>query len=118
MEILFYLLLLIICEPIICILSIGIDHHCKRKNFKVKKTKLILLKSKFDSSKDISCVSYKFQIFNFVYILVYLSIAIIDVFIYANYILFSINFYSLIVFTGLSFIGLYVLAFIEYLKKE
>ena len=112
MEIIFYIFLLLICE-IVYGLIIGLDYYFKSKKRKLKKASKIMFKSKYDSDDKISCIAYWFQIFNYIYILLYLVIAIIDTFICRNSILFNINFYSLIVYSVLVIISLIIISILS-----
>ncbi len=113
MEIIFYIFLLLICEIFVYGLIIGLDYNFKSRKRKLKKASKIMFKSKYDSDDKISCIAYWFQIFNYIYILLYLVIAIIDTFICRNSILFNINFYSLIVYSVLVIISLIIISILS-----
>ena len=93
MEIMFYILLLLICEIFVYSLMIGGDYYLKSKNYKLIKRSKLMLKSKYGNNQEISKIIYWFQVFNYIYIIAYLSIAVIDTFFYKSLVLFNIDFY-------------------------
>lgn len=117
MDILFYLLLLIIVEPIACCLCLSSDHFFKHEQRKVRKAKWFLLYS-FDKTNTISCATYWFNIVNYAFIIIYALIAIIDSFFYRSHILFRINFYSIITYGVFVFVALTITAILSPKKKD
>lgn len=113
MEIMFYILLLSICEIFVYSLIIIGDNYLKTKNCKVIKRSKLMLKAKYGNAQEVSKIFYWFQIFNYIYILAFLSIAVIVTFFYKNLLLFNIHRYSLIVYSGLSIILLFVFSFLS-----
>lgn len=118
MEILFYIIPLCVCEAIVYGLSVALDHHLKSKKCKVKKKCLFMVRSNYDKSNTISFVSYCFQLFNCLFVLVYLSIAIIDTFVYRSFLLKNINMYSVVVYSGLSLICVMVISVLSFLSED
>ena len=116
MEIIFYIFLLLICEIFVYSLIIGGDYYLKSKNCKLKKRTKFMFKSKFGNKQEISKTIYWFQIFNYIYVIVYLSIAIIDTFFYKSAVLHGIDFYSIIVYFGLVMILLIITSILSSLK--
>ena len=113
MEIIFYIFLLLICEIFVYSLIIGSDYYLKSKNCKVIKRCKLMFKSKCGDSREISKIIYWFQVFNYIYILAYLSIAVIDTFFYKSIVLFNIDFYSIIIYFGLVIILLIVISILS-----
>ena len=118
MEIIFYIFLLLICEIFVYALIIGADYYVKSINCKQIKCPKIIVKSKYDKSNQVSKMVYCFQVFNYVYICLYLLIAIIDSFIYKNSILFNINFYSLTIYSILVIICLVIVSIFSPKKQK
>lgn len=104
MEIILYILLLLICEIFVYSLIIVGDYYLKSKNCKLIKRSKLMFKSKYGNNQELSRIIYWFQVFNYTYIIAYLSIALIDTFFYKSLVLFNIDFYSIIIFTGLAMI--------------
>lgn len=100
MEIIFDILLLLICEIFVYSLIIGGDYYLKSKNCKVTKRSKLMFKSKYGNNQEVSKIIYWFQIFNYIYMLAFLSIAVIDTFFYKSLLLFNINYYSIIIYSG------------------
>lgn len=72
-----------------------------------------MFKSRYGDKGEISKVIYWFQIFNYAYILVYLLFAIIDTFIWKSLLLFNIDFYSVIIYSELAIILLFIISIIS-----
>ena len=72
-----------------------------------------MFKSKYDNKQELSRIIYWFQIFNYIYIIAYLSIAVIDTFFYKSLVLFNIDFYSIIIYFGLVIILLTVISILS-----
>lgn len=117
MEIIFYIFLLLICEIFVYSLIIGTDYYLKSKNYKLIKRSKLMFKSKYGDDREISKVIYWFQIFNYIYILIYLLIAAVDIFAYKSSLLFKMNFYSIIIYTILVIIFLIIISILSP-KKE
>lgn len=117
MEIVFYLFLLLICEIFVYCLIIGLDYYFKNKKSKLTKKWIFMLKSNHDKTDKISCVAFWFQLFNYFYVLLYLSIAIIDTFVYRSAILFNINFCTIIAYSGVAIISLIVISILSPKKQ-
>lgn len=117
MEIMFYISLLLICEIFVYSLIIGADYYLKSKNCNLIKRSKLMFKSKYGDKSEISKVVYWFQIFNYVYILIYLLISAVDTFAYKSSILFKMNFYSINIYTLLVIIFLVVVSILSP-KKE
>lgn len=113
MDILLYLFLLLVAELFVYSFCVGIDYYLKYKNHKIKKNSFFFCKSRFDEGNTISCVAYWIQVFNYIYLLSYVSIAIIDSFIYSHYLLFNTCIYSLCIYGGLALIGLIVVTILS-----
>lgn len=113
MEIIVYLFLLILCEVIVYCLIIGIDYYMKSKKGKLVKRCIIMIKSKFDKNNNVSIIAYWVQIFNYLYVLIYILIAIIETFIYRSPILASINIYSVGIYFIFAFISLIIVSILD-----
>ena len=113
MEIIFYIFLLLICEIFVYSLIIGGDYYLKSKNCKLIKRSKLMFKSKYGNNQELSRIIYWFQIFNYIYIIAYLSIAVIDTFFYKSLVLFNIDFYSIIIYFGLVIILLIVFSILS-----
>ena len=72
-----------------------------------------MFKSTYGNKQELSKIIYWFQIFNYIYILAYLTIAVIDTFFYRSLVLFYINFYSAIIYFGLAFILVIVISILS-----
>lgn len=72
-----------------------------------------MFKSKYGNNQELSRVIYWFQIFNYIYIIAYLSIAVIDTFFYKSLVLFNIDFYSIIIYFGLVIILLILISILS-----
>jgi hypothetical protein len=96
---------LVIGELFFCSFFILLDDYCKCKKYKVKNTKLPMLKAKFDGSKTISVVAYVLQLLNYVYVLAYIGITILNFYLLKSLLLYNINFYFLLICSILAFIG-------------
>lgn len=118
MEIIFYMFLLLICEIIVYCLVLGLDWYFKSKKCKLVKKSKLMFNSKNGSKDKISLVAYLFQIFNYIYILIYFLVAFIETFIYRSRILLNINFFSVIIYFGVSLISLIIFAFLSILEDK
>ena len=118
MEIIFYILWLIICEIVVYSLMIVADYYFKSKNFKIIKRSKIMIKSKYGNNQELSKIIYWLQVFNYIYIIAYLSIAVIDTFFYRSSVLFNIDFYSVIIYFGLAMILLIVISLLSPLRDK
>ncbi len=116
MDIIFYLFILFFGELFILSATIGIDFYRKEKNQTIVKPIPIMVKSNYEKNGKISKAAYWIQIANYIYILAYLTMAIIDVFFYKSAILFAICFYSVISCLGIAVIIL-LLLFIWSIKE-
>ena len=113
MGINFYILLLLICEIFVYSMMIFGDYYLKSKNCKLIKRSKLMIKSKYGNNQELSKIIYWFQVFNYIYIIAYLSIAVIDTFFYKSVVLLNIDFYSIIIYSGLVIILLFVFWFLS-----
>jgi hypothetical protein len=118
MEVIFYIFLLLICEIFVYSLMVGGDYYLKSKNCKLIKRSKLMLKSKYGNNQELSKIIYWFQVFNYIYIISYLSIAVIDTFFYKSSVLFNIDFYSIIIYFGLVIILLIVITVLSPKKEK
>ena len=72
-----------------------------------------MFKSKYGNNQELSRIIYWFQIFNYIYIIAYLSIAVIDTFFYKSLVLFNIDFYSIVIYFGLVIILLIIFSILS-----
>ena len=118
MEIIFYIFLLLICEIFVYSLMIGGDYYLKSNNYKLIKRSKLMIRSKFGNNQELSKIIYWFQVFNYIYIIAYLSIAVIDTFFYKSLVLFNVDFYSIIIYFGLVIILLIVISILSPKKDK
>ena len=86
--------LLFILEVLVCVFILGIDCNMKCRKFKLIKAPRFMIRSKYCDVDLISLCAFWFQVFNYVYIFVYIIIAIIETYAYSDdlLMLFHINF--------------------------
>ena len=77
-----------------------------------------MFKSKYGNKQELSRVIYWFQIFNYIYIIAYLSIAVVDTFFYKSVVLLNIDFCSIIIYFGLVIILLIVVSILSPKKDK
>ena len=92
LYLLIYLLFFICVEVFAYALYMSVDCFCKYKKYRTKKTKLPLFKAKV--APDISYASYWLQIINFVYVLIFWTFALLDVFVCEHLFFRRFNFIS------------------------
>lgn len=106
MEIFYFLLLLVINQFFVFIFINYADDCFKRKNFKTIKCPSIIIRNKNNQKDMVSKLAFFFQIWNYIFILAYLTLASIGIFVATDsYLLFAIPLYSIFTYTGLAFLG-------------
>lgn len=107
--------LLFLIEGLVYVVILGIDYNLKRRKCKMIKAPKLMIRSKYCFADKISRVAFWFQIFNYLYIFLYILIATIETYAYSDdlIILFRISFWSLAVYGGLSMVGLVVYVILE-----
>lgn len=111
MEILIYLLLLFILEAFAVFLAIGLDYFCKYKKLKIVKSRWFFIRSKFNKTKTIGLIALLFQIFNYIYIIAYITLSIIYIYVFRHVIIYKIIIYSLVIYGISTIISLYIVGF-------
>ncbi|MBR2966568.1 MAG: hypothetical protein IKC52_03740 [Clostridia bacterium] len=118
MDILFYLFFLMLFVPFACGFAITLDYCLKSKHCKVVKAWKIVLKSQYDKSSTVSPIVFGLQIFNYLYVLAYLVIAIIESYFIPSTVLSNINVFSVLIYGGLLLLGTIIAGVLGYLFSD
>ena len=111
-ELIFHLrnLLLGVCMLLLCVEQV--DEFFKRKKYKMINKKWFMLRTKKVCSEKISIVAFFLQIFNYIFVLVYIIIAVIDSFFFSCVIQKRILLYSSIVYIAFFLINTLIFSFL------
>lgn len=99
---LFYLVL---CEVLVYFLILGIDYCAKCKKQKAKKAGRLWIKERVIDKNTVSLFAYWLQIFNFIYVFVFLSNAIMYRFCHTSFMLTAVIYRSVLFYAAVALVG-------------
>ena len=107
---LFYLIL---CEAMVYVLILSIDYCAKCKKQKAKKAGMLWIKERVIDKTTVSLFAYRLQIFNFIYVFVFLSNAIMYRFCHTSFMLTAVIYKSASFYAAVALVGSCVAAVIS-----
>lgn len=116
MLLVYRIYLLLLHETLVWGFILGLDFNMKCRKCKLVKAPKFMIRSKYCFADQISRGAFWFQIFNYVYIFLYIIIVTIETYAYSDdfIMLFYINTWGLITYAGLSIVGNLVCAILEF----
>ena len=91
---------------------VGLDYHSKIKNLKLIKYKLFFIRSNHENKKMLGHTSFIMQVFNYIYVPIYILIAVVNCFYFEHRLFILLDGLTIIAYGVFSIISSFVLAII------